>query len=128
SISNTQQQRRPFASHNDTVGFFNIQNRQSVGAHYLFKCQPDGLFEGDIIAVAIFIDFFNQLGHYFRIGIRLKASSLALELLLEGVIVFDDTIMYKRNLTRLTYMRMRVNIIGRSVSSPARMADPYLSG
>ena len=122
-ITDTQQQRRPFPGYDDAIGLFNIQNGQSIRSYHLLQGHLHGLFKGNFFTVPIFVNLFDQLSNNFRISIGMECPTLIFQLLLQGIVILNNAIVYKRNFPRFTYVRMRIYVIRCSVCCPPGMPN-----
>src|ERR1039458_613322 len=123
-VAQADHERRAVARGHDLVGLVDGNDGQSEHSAEFFHCPADGLFEGEVVAVASFEEmFFDQMSDDFGIGFGGELVAFFDQLFLQAEIVLDDAVMYDDDLARAVAMRMGVFFRGTSVGGPAGVAD-----
>src|ERR1700730_7845460 len=103
---------------NDLVRVFRRHEHERVDAAQLFQRAAYGFFEWRGLGMLL-----HQVRDDFGVGFRDELVSLALQLLFELQIVFDNAVVHDNDLAGAVAMRVRV-LFGRSaMGGPARVAD-----
>src|SRR5690242_18302428 len=120
SVTESDHGRRADASCDDLVRITRGEKYQGVNATQLLEGCSNRLLKRHA-ALGI---FFRKMRHNFRIGLGHKFVALALELLLQFQIIFDDSVVNNDDLAGAVAMRMGVFFRGTAVSGPAGVSDP----
>ena len=113
------------------------QRRTLAGAHQLFGMafvdHGDGVSAVDEIqrlthgvaqiAAVLLLGVFDELHQHFGVGLALEVVALALELLAQCGVVFDDAVVHQRDMSGFRHVGMGVGLRGHAVCGPSRVGD-----
>ena len=119
-VANTDHQRGSFARGYQGVFVFLGENHDGVRTVDFVEGQTNGLFEADLL---FGINVFDQMRQNLGVRVREELMTLVLELGLDGLVIFDNPVVYQGQQTVVPKMRVGVAVVGFTVGSPASMTN-----
>ena len=107
------------------VGFVGAIDGETIRAAHFGERKPHSVLSRNM---SKFIDIFNQIRQYFRVGLRMECVAARSEFFLQYGVILDDAVVYNHKLAVHRDLRMRVDVVWCAVCGPTCMADADSAG
>ena len=124
-VADAHHQRAALARHEDGVGLTLVDQGDGIGPDDLVKGQLEGREQ---IEVVRHLYVFDELHQHFRVRIAQEADALLLQTLLQGSIVFNDSVVNEGQIARSRIMRMSIHLRGFTVRGPTGVGYSDVAG
>ena len=112
--------RRPLTDGDDLLGVARGENGQSEDAAQLHSGAAHGFLQRKAVAALVLL---HQMGDDLGVGLGYEAVAFALQLFLQGKIVFDDAVVHHHHGAVAVAVGMGVLFAGPAVGGPAGVPD-----
>ena len=124
-LADTKHQRASLTGGNKDIGIVLVYNYYRISTYHIPESQRHSFHKRDMVRVHHIL---HQL--YDHLGVRLTVEMITLvhQFHLKGLVILYDAVMNQCQVLMFRIMRMRIDLIGLSVSSPTGMRYTYGSG
>ena len=124
-LADTHDQRTALAGRYHSVWIVLVYYHNGICAYHIPKSERYCLHKGDFVRVHHILD---QLDDHFRVGIAVEMVPFVDQLLLQSLVILDNTVVNQSQVLVLRIMRMRIDIVRLPVGCPSGMRDADSSG
>ena len=118
-IAYADNQRTASSGDHNLIRNTSVDNSQAESSFHLRHGLPHGLTEAALEVYAY------QLGQDLRIGLRSEYDPMLLQFFLDGQVIFDNTIVYKKNVFVLIPVGMRIFFRRLTMGCPTGVCNSY---
>ena len=101
-----------------------VKNGDSISTNYLLQRHLHGFKQREVVAEH---NVLNELHQHFGVRNALELDATSHEVLLNGRVVLDDTVVYECQSPRSRVMRMSIGAAGLTMRCPSGMCDASIA-